>query len=198
MLAHNIGFLQVVIKSTTVDVDLKKPLFVFVWMGWTVSTDTVSLRWHNHFQLTGSVESIGLCIGKCWNKFFDKLQSTNLLVCFCCSPGRSSVSFDNEIVMMNHVYRERFPKVRTRKVQQKTAHCFFPFPCWASLKLDLEMPNIGFLQRIPITNKCLLLMLIKLQIISHFCILIITCSLCTPEWAMNFSSAYHSSLCLSA
>ncbi|TNN34427.1 Microtubule-associated serine/threonine-protein kinase 3 [Liparis tanakae] len=27
-----------------------------------------------------------------------------------CSPGRSSVSFDNEIVMMNHVYRERFPK----------------------------------------------------------------------------------------
>ncbi|XP_038632828.1 microtubule-associated serine/threonine-protein kinase 3-like isoform X2 [Scyliorhinus canicula] len=26
------------------------------------------------------------------------------------SPGRSSASFDNEIVMMNHVYRERFPK----------------------------------------------------------------------------------------
>ncbi|GCC18450.1 hypothetical protein chiPu_0021674, partial [Chiloscyllium punctatum] len=26
------------------------------------------------------------------------------------SPGRSSVSFDNEIVMMNHVYKERFPK----------------------------------------------------------------------------------------
>ncbi|XP_043542597.1 microtubule-associated serine/threonine-protein kinase 3-like, partial [Chiloscyllium plagiosum] len=25
-------------------------------------------------------------------------------------PGRSSVSFDNEIVMMNHVYKERFPK----------------------------------------------------------------------------------------
>uniref|UniRef100_A0A8C9UNM8 non-specific serine/threonine protein kinase n=1 Tax=Spermophilus dauricus TaxID=99837 RepID=A0A8C9UNM8_SPEDA len=27
------------------------------------------------------------------------------------SPGRTSGTFDNEIVMMNHVYRERFPKV---------------------------------------------------------------------------------------
>ncbi|KAI1883070.1 hypothetical protein AGOR_G00241460 [Albula goreensis] len=27
------------------------------------------------------------------------------------SPGRTSGSFDNEIVMMNHVYKERFPKV---------------------------------------------------------------------------------------
>lgn len=27
------------------------------------------------------------------------------------SPGRSPVSFDHEIVMMNHVYKERFPKV---------------------------------------------------------------------------------------
>ncbi|MEQ2302817.1 Microtubule-associated serine/threonine-protein kinase 3 [Ameca splendens] len=26
------------------------------------------------------------------------------------SPGRSTVSFDNEIVMMNHVYKERFPR----------------------------------------------------------------------------------------
>lgn len=28
-----------------------------------------------------------------------------------CSPGRSCGTFDNEIVMMNHVYKERFPKV---------------------------------------------------------------------------------------
>lgn len=35
---------------------------------------------------------------------------------FCCSPGRSSVSFDHEIVMMNHVYRERFPKVCCRTI----------------------------------------------------------------------------------
>lgn len=27
------------------------------------------------------------------------------------SPGRSPISFDHEIVMMNHVYKERFPKV---------------------------------------------------------------------------------------
>lgn len=31
---------------------------------------------------------------------------------FPCSPGRSPSSYDNEIVMMNHVYKERFPKVR--------------------------------------------------------------------------------------
>lgn len=30
-----------------------------------------------------------------------------------CSPGRSPVSYDSEIVMMNHVYKERFPKVRS-------------------------------------------------------------------------------------
>jgi microtubule-associated serine/threonine kinase len=28
------------------------------------------------------------------------------------SPGRSPSCYDNEIVMMNHVYKERFPKVR--------------------------------------------------------------------------------------
>ncbi|XP_077633137.1 microtubule-associated serine/threonine-protein kinase 3 [Crocuta crocuta] len=30
------------------------------------------------------------------------------------SPGRTSGNFDNEIVMMNHVYRERFPKAHER------------------------------------------------------------------------------------
>lgn len=29
----------------------------------------------------------------------------------CFSPGRSPSCFDNEIIMMNHVYKERFPKV---------------------------------------------------------------------------------------
>lgn len=28
-----------------------------------------------------------------------------------CSPGRSPSCYDNETVMMNHVYKERFPKV---------------------------------------------------------------------------------------
>uniref|UniRef100_A0A1A8EA27 non-specific serine/threonine protein kinase n=1 Tax=Nothobranchius kadleci TaxID=1051664 RepID=A0A1A8EA27_NOTKA len=36
------------------------------------------------------------------------------------SPGRSSVSFDNEIVMMNHVYRERFPKA-TAQMEERLA-----------------------------------------------------------------------------
>lgn len=30
---------------------------------------------------------------------------------FSFSPGRTTGTFDNEIIMMNHVYRERFPKV---------------------------------------------------------------------------------------
>lgn len=30
------------------------------------------------------------------------------------SPGRSPISFDHEIIMMNHVYKERFPKVRSK------------------------------------------------------------------------------------
>lgn len=36
----------------------------------------------------------------------------NIIVSFLLSPGRSPVSFDSEIIMMNHVYKERFPKVR--------------------------------------------------------------------------------------
>lgn len=36
----------------------------------------------------------------------------SMFLCFTpSSPGRSSSSYDNEIVMMNHVYKERFPKV---------------------------------------------------------------------------------------
>lgn len=35
-----------------------------------------------------------------------------MIVSFLFSPGRSPVSFDSEIIMMNHVYKERFPKVR--------------------------------------------------------------------------------------
>ncbi|OXB80870.1 UNVERIFIED_CONTAM: hypothetical protein H355_016887 [Colinus virginianus] len=32
------------------------------------------------------------------------------IMCFVCSPGRSPACCDNEIIMMNHVYKERFPK----------------------------------------------------------------------------------------
>lgn len=42
------------------------------------------------------------------------LISFSTYFCFCIffSPGRSPILFDHEIVMMNHVYKERFPKVR--------------------------------------------------------------------------------------
>uniref|UniRef100_A0A7N8XYF8 non-specific serine/threonine protein kinase n=1 Tax=Mastacembelus armatus TaxID=205130 RepID=A0A7N8XYF8_9TELE len=36
------------------------------------------------------------------------------------SPGRSPVSFDHEIVMMNHVYKERFPKA-TAQMEERLA-----------------------------------------------------------------------------
>ena len=38
------------------------------------------------------------------------------------SPGRSSSCYDNEIVMMNHVYKERFPKVRHTYIHTKLLH----------------------------------------------------------------------------
>ncbi|KAG5849980.1 hypothetical protein ANANG_G00077440 [Anguilla anguilla] len=38
----------------------------------------------------------------------------------CCSPGRSPISFDHEIVMMNHVYKERFPKA-TAQMEERLA-----------------------------------------------------------------------------
>ncbi|TNN74729.1 Microtubule-associated serine/threonine-protein kinase 2 [Liparis tanakae] len=36
------------------------------------------------------------------------------------SPGRSPISFDHEIVMMNHVYKERFPKA-TAQMEERLA-----------------------------------------------------------------------------
>lgn len=42
-----------------------------------------------------------------------------MFLCFTpSSPGRSSSSYDNEIVMMNHVYKERFPKVNHTLTKQ--------------------------------------------------------------------------------
>lgn len=44
------------------------------------------------------------------------VNDLNLITPFSslCSPGRTSGTFDNEVVMMNHVYKERFPKVTAR------------------------------------------------------------------------------------
>uniref|UniRef100_F7EM52 non-specific serine/threonine protein kinase n=1 Tax=Monodelphis domestica TaxID=13616 RepID=F7EM52_MONDO len=38
------------------------------------------------------------------------------------SPGRSPISFDSEIIMMNHVYKERFPKA-TAQMEERLAEC---------------------------------------------------------------------------
>lgn len=48
------------------------------------------------------------------------------------SPGRTSGTFDNEIVMMNHVYRERFPKVcPAAATSAGLLHCLAPPPSLA-------------------------------------------------------------------
>lgn len=48
-------------------------------------------------------------------EFYIVRQTIAIMLFVCtklfCSPGRTCGSFDNEIVMMNHVYKERFPKV---------------------------------------------------------------------------------------
>lgn len=50
---------------------------------------------------------------------------------FSCSPGRSPSSYDNEIVMMNHVYKERFPKVRHTPPAPITRLSFVRLSSWA-------------------------------------------------------------------
>uniref|UniRef100_A0A8B9F9C8 non-specific serine/threonine protein kinase n=1 Tax=Amazona collaria TaxID=241587 RepID=A0A8B9F9C8_9PSIT len=41
------------------------------------------------------------------------------LISSLCSPGRTSGMFDNEVVMMNHVYKERFPKAQERSESEE-------------------------------------------------------------------------------
>ncbi|XP_041060485.1 microtubule-associated serine/threonine-protein kinase 3 [Carcharodon carcharias] len=70
------------------------------------------------------------------------------------SPGRSSVSFDNEIVMMNHVYRERFPKA-TAQMEERLQEII------SSFSLDNVLPLadgvLGFIhhQIIELARDCL-------------------------------------------
>lgn len=47
------------------------------------------------------------------------------------SPGRSPSCFDHEIIMMNHVYKERFPKVS----HWLPCRHYFPFIIWLSANL---------------------------------------------------------------
>lgn len=52
------------------------------------------------------------------------------LFLFPCSPGRSPVSFDHEIMMMNHVYKERFPKVQGGFKKRWFWLVYDPLPDW--------------------------------------------------------------------
>ncbi|KGL84544.1 Microtubule-associated serine/threonine-protein kinase 3, partial [Tinamus guttatus] len=70
------------------------------------------------------------------------------------SPGRTSGTFDNEVVMMNHVYKERFPKATAQMEErlQDTIRNFSP-----SSILPLADGVLGFIhhQIIELARDCL-------------------------------------------
>ncbi|XP_029285089.1 microtubule-associated serine/threonine-protein kinase 3 isoform X4 [Cottoperca gobio] len=70
------------------------------------------------------------------------------------SPGRSSVSFDNEIVMMNHVYRERFPKA-TAQMEERLFDIITH--CSPDSSLPLADGVLGFIQHqlVELVRDCL-------------------------------------------
>uniref|UniRef100_A0A8C2XJ36 non-specific serine/threonine protein kinase n=1 Tax=Cyclopterus lumpus TaxID=8103 RepID=A0A8C2XJ36_CYCLU len=70
------------------------------------------------------------------------------------SPGRSSVSFDNEIVMMNHVYRERFPKA-TAQMEERLFEIITH--CSPDSSLPLADGVLGFIQHqlVELVRDCL-------------------------------------------
>ncbi|XP_032902882.1 microtubule-associated serine/threonine-protein kinase 3-like isoform X1 [Amblyraja radiata] len=70
------------------------------------------------------------------------------------SPGRSSLSFDNEIVMMNHVYKERFPKA-TAQMEERLQEMISSFT--SKEVLPLADGVLGFIrhQIIELARDCL-------------------------------------------
>ncbi|XP_062251769.1 microtubule-associated serine/threonine-protein kinase 3 isoform X1 [Platichthys flesus] len=70
------------------------------------------------------------------------------------SPGRSSVSFDNEIVMMNHVYKERFPKA-TAQMEERLLEIVTH--CSPDSSLPLADGVLGFIQHqlVELVRDCL-------------------------------------------
>ncbi|KAJ0032576.1 hypothetical protein NQD34_002657 [Periophthalmus magnuspinnatus] len=70
------------------------------------------------------------------------------------SPGRSSVSYDNEIVMMNHVYRERFPKA-TAQMEERLLEIVTH--CSPDSSLPLADGVLGFIQHqlVELARDCL-------------------------------------------
>uniref|UniRef100_A0A8C5RQL6 non-specific serine/threonine protein kinase n=1 Tax=Laticauda laticaudata TaxID=8630 RepID=A0A8C5RQL6_LATLA len=70
------------------------------------------------------------------------------------SPGRTSGTFDNEVVMMNHVYKERFPKA-TAQMEERLAETIAAFS--PSSILPLADGVLGFIhhQIIELARDCL-------------------------------------------
>uniref|UniRef100_A0A8C3S0M9 non-specific serine/threonine protein kinase n=1 Tax=Chelydra serpentina TaxID=8475 RepID=A0A8C3S0M9_CHESE len=70
------------------------------------------------------------------------------------SPGRTSGAFDNEIVMMNHVYKERFPKA-TAQMEERLQGTITS--CSSSSTLPLADGVLGFIhhQIIELARDCL-------------------------------------------
>uniref|UniRef100_H2T8X7 non-specific serine/threonine protein kinase n=1 Tax=Takifugu rubripes TaxID=31033 RepID=H2T8X7_TAKRU len=70
------------------------------------------------------------------------------------SPGRSNVSFDNEIVMMNHVYKERFPKA-TAQMEERLLEIITHYSPESSLPLADGV--LGFIQHqlVELVRDCL-------------------------------------------
>uniref|UniRef100_A0A6Q2XDN0 non-specific serine/threonine protein kinase n=1 Tax=Esox lucius TaxID=8010 RepID=A0A6Q2XDN0_ESOLU len=70
------------------------------------------------------------------------------------SPGRTMGSFDNEIVMMNHVYRERFPKA-TAQMEERLLNIVTA--CSPDSSLPLSDGVLGFIQHqlVELVRDCL-------------------------------------------
>ncbi|MGH0144543.1 UNVERIFIED_CONTAM: hypothetical protein FKN15_003584, partial [Acipenser sinensis] len=70
------------------------------------------------------------------------------------SPGRTSGSFDNEIVMMNHVYKERFPKA-TAQMEERLLDIITTFSPDSTLPLADGV--LGFIhhQLVELARDCL-------------------------------------------
>uniref|UniRef100_A0A7M4FDI7 non-specific serine/threonine protein kinase n=1 Tax=Crocodylus porosus TaxID=8502 RepID=A0A7M4FDI7_CROPO len=70
------------------------------------------------------------------------------------SPGRTSGTFDNEIIMMNHVYKERFPKA-TAQMEERLQETITS--CSPSSTLPLADGVLGFIhhQIIELARDCL-------------------------------------------
>ncbi|XP_029110662.1 microtubule-associated serine/threonine-protein kinase 3 isoform X4 [Scleropages formosus] len=70
------------------------------------------------------------------------------------SPGRTSGSFDNEIIMMNHVYKERFPKA-TAQMEERLLEIVMQ--CSPDSTLPLADGVLGFIQHqlVELARDCL-------------------------------------------